>query len=183
MVSPVLTEGATTVTAYFPEGYWYDFWTGELVTKSTGQSLTLQAPLDTIQVHVLGGTIIPTQEPAYTLTESRLNPFGLLVALDENSQASGFLYLDDGDDLNSIQNNAYTTISYQVQGGKLTGTVTSNGYAPSAALGSITVLGVNSSPSQVFVNGKSVPFTYSSNTLAVSGLSVSMTQNFAVTWD
>jgi alpha-glucosidase (family GH31 glycosyl hydrolase) len=86
MVSPVVEQGATTVDVYFPQGFWYDFWTGELTIKSSGDTITLQAPLDTIQVHILGGTIIPMQEPGYTLAESRLNPFSLLVAFDANSQ-------------------------------------------------------------------------------------------------
>ena len=41
--------------------------------------------------------MIPTQEPALTTTESRKNPFSLLVALDEGGAAEGDLFLDDGE--------------------------------------------------------------------------------------
>lgn len=41
--------------------------------------------------------LIPTQEPALTTTESRKNPFSLLVALDEGGAAEGDLFLDDGE--------------------------------------------------------------------------------------
>ena len=54
MVSPVVTEGATTVDVYFPEEQWYDFFTQEPVTYS-GETVTLQSPIDTVQVHVRGG--------------------------------------------------------------------------------------------------------------------------------
>ena len=57
----------------------------------------MAAPLGHIPLHIKGGNIIPTQEPGYTTTESRKNPFGLLVALDAEGTASGKLYLDDGE--------------------------------------------------------------------------------------
>ncbi len=42
---------------------------------------------------MLGGGIIPTQEPALTTTRSRNNPFGLIVALSQQGHAYGDLYL------------------------------------------------------------------------------------------
>jgi hypothetical protein len=100
-------------------------------------------------------------------------------------KASGFLYLDDGNDLSSIEEQEYTTINYQAQSGKLTGSVSTAGYNPPSALATITILGVTSAPTQVFVNGQSFPFTYSSGkqSLVVSDLVLELTQNFSVTWD
>ena len=37
------------------------------------------------------------QDPGLTTTESRKNPFSLLVALDESGAAKGDLFLDDGE--------------------------------------------------------------------------------------
>jgi alpha-glucosidase (family GH31 glycosyl hydrolase) len=48
-------------------------------------------------LHVRGGNILPTQEPALNTMLSRENPFGLIVALDETNSAGGSLYYDDGD--------------------------------------------------------------------------------------
>jgi len=59
----------------------------------------LSAPITHINVHVRGGAILPLQAPAYTTAETRANPYSLLVALDESGQASGSLYLDDGESL------------------------------------------------------------------------------------
>jgi len=55
-----------------------------------------------INVHVRGGSILPLQEPAYTTSLTRANPYSLVVALDESGEASGSLYLDDGESL--VQN-------------------------------------------------------------------------------
>jgi alpha-glucosidase (family GH31 glycosyl hydrolase) len=100
LVSPVLDEGATSVSAYFPNSPFYDYYTGaEVSTK--GASVTLPAPLDFIPVHVHGGNILPTQEPARNTELSRNNPFGLIVALSGGS-ATGQLYFDDGDTIGNI---------------------------------------------------------------------------------
>ena len=73
LITPVLTEGARTVTGYFPaatlpnlsvRAIWYDLRTGEL--KQGNNSYNLNAPLDTIPLHVRGGAILPTQKFAQT---------------------------------------------------------------------------------------------------------------------
>lgn len=52
--------------------------------------------MDFINLHVRGGYILPTQEPALNTMQSRKNPFGLIVALDETFSAIGDMYYDDG---------------------------------------------------------------------------------------
>jgi len=61
--------------------------------------VTLDASLDFVNVHVHGGNILPTQEPDLNTELSRQHPFGLIVALDDDNSASGFLYYDDGTSL------------------------------------------------------------------------------------
>ncbi|XP_012938524.2 lysosomal alpha-glucosidase, partial [Aplysia californica] len=43
LISPILTQGATTVDAYVPQGRWFDYITGEEV-QSSGQQLSLETP-------------------------------------------------------------------------------------------------------------------------------------------
>ncbi len=43
------------------------------------------------------------QEPGLTTTESRENPYSLLVALDPQAAAMGDLYLDDGETVNTTE--------------------------------------------------------------------------------
>ncbi len=100
LVTPVLVPLATTVMGVFPgvaEGtIWYDWYTLHPETVQPYENKTLAAPLTHINVHVRGGSILPLQQPGYTTAESRMNPWELLVALDQAGAASGSLYLDDG---------------------------------------------------------------------------------------
>ena len=44
MIAPVLTEGAKATSAYFPEGTWYDLYSGAATASpSGGRNVTLQA--------------------------------------------------------------------------------------------------------------------------------------------
>lgn len=75
------------MTGYFPAGQWFDLFSGQAVPNPTpgqGRNVTLSAPLETIPVHIAGGSIIPMQEPALTTTATRQNPFSLLVAFDDS---------------------------------------------------------------------------------------------------
>jgi alpha-glucosidase len=104
MVTPCLTQGATTVDGIFPGvgsgTVWYD-WYNQTAVKGVepGQNFTVAAPLTHIPVYVRGGNVVPTQEPGLTTTASRKNPWGLIVALDNSGNADGQLYLDDGESL------------------------------------------------------------------------------------
>ncbi|XP_017366761.2 maltase-glucoamylase, intestinal-like, partial [Cebus imitator] len=95
LVSPVLELNARNVTAYFPRARWYDYYTGVDI-NARGEWKTLPAPLDHINLHVRGGYILPWQEPALNTHLSRKKPLGLIIALDENKEAKGELFWDDG---------------------------------------------------------------------------------------
>ena len=62
----------------------------------------MDAPLDHINVHVRGGGVYPTQEPALNTNLARQNPFGLIVALDQSGKAQGSVVVDDGESLGNI---------------------------------------------------------------------------------
>ena len=55
--------------------------------------------MDHINVHIRGGGIYPTQEPAVNTKLARQNNFGLIVALDQSGKAQGSIVLDDGESL------------------------------------------------------------------------------------
>jgi alpha-glucosidase (family GH31 glycosyl hydrolase) len=84
LVSPVLYENRTNVTAWFPpQNNWYDFFTGELIINETAQPRTLEldTPYDKIQVHMRGGTVLLTQSPDLTTAKQKNNNYQLHVAL------------------------------------------------------------------------------------------------------
>ena len=100
LVTPVLEPNVETVNGVFPgigEGTrWYDWYTLEEVQASAGENKTLDAPLEHINVHVRGGSILALQQPQYTTAETRNTSYSLLVALDDDNSATGSVYLDDG---------------------------------------------------------------------------------------
>uniref|UniRef100_A0A8C6PJX3 Lysosomal alpha-glucosidase n=1 Tax=Nothobranchius furzeri TaxID=105023 RepID=A0A8C6PJX3_NOTFU len=111
LISPVLDEGSVEVKAYLPAGTWYSLQNGQPL-YSKGEYFLLPAPLETINVHVREGHIIPQQEPALTTTVSRGNAFFLTVALSASGQARGVLFWDDGDSLDTFEMENYSYLIF-----------------------------------------------------------------------
>jgi alpha-glucosidase (family GH31 glycosyl hydrolase) len=58
LVAPITEQGATSREVYLPAGAdWYNYWTSERVKG--GQTITVQAPIDTIPLFVRAGSILP----------------------------------------------------------------------------------------------------------------------------
>jgi len=58
LVAPITEQGATSREVYLPEGSdWYNYWTNERVKG--GQTITVQAPIDTLPLFVRAGSILP----------------------------------------------------------------------------------------------------------------------------
>ncbi|XP_005039276.1 PREDICTED: sucrase-isomaltase, intestinal-like [Ficedula albicollis] len=159
MIAPVLEEGARSVTVYFPDAQWFDYYTGLKVPNAWRKNYaTVSAPLNKIPLYIRGGYILPQQEPATTTTESRLNPFGLLIALDEQGQASGSLFWDDGDSIDTIEKENYFLAKYTFSKGSLKTEIVKNGYrgADTLKYNKITILGLKLRPQAVSLNGRSI---------------------------
>lgn len=201
LVTPVLEPGKDEVTGYFPKGTWYDLQLvpvealGSLpplpaaapspAIHSEGQWVTLPAPLDTINVHLRAGYIVPLQGPALTTTESRKQPMALAVALTLGGEAHGELFWDDGESLGVLERGAYTQVTFLASNNTIVNElvhVASEG--ASLQLRTVTVLGVDTAPQQVLANGVPVSnFTYSpdTKTLAVP-VSLAVAEQFRISW-
>ncbi|XP_038174418.1 maltase-glucoamylase, intestinal isoform X2 [Arvicola amphibius] len=127
LITPVLDEGAVKVKAYVPDAVWYDYETGAQLTWRK-QSVEMELPGDKIGLHLRGGYIFPTQQPSTTTTASRKNPLGLLIALDENKEARGELFWDDGQSKDTVANNIYLFSEFSVTQNQLNVTVSSANY-------------------------------------------------------
>jgi len=145
--------------------------------------------MDCIPVHIRGGHVIPTQGHANTTVFSRRNTLGLIVALDEAGEASGSLFWDDGEDIDTIGSNSFRMITFSVSAMTLDITVESNGYTPDPELQyeTIQVFGSPAMPSDVTVNGQNVASDNIVRKTAdkvwhLEGLSLSMGDNHKITW-
>lgn len=100
LVSPVLEENQTSVTAYMPNDLFYDFNTHQAVRGNGAKMTFTNVGLTNITTHIKGGSIIPMRaQSANTTTELRKQNFIAIVAPSLNGTAAGSLYLDDGDSL------------------------------------------------------------------------------------
>lgn len=105
LVSPVLTEHATSRQVYLPAGTaWYDFWTGERATG--GATITAAAPLDRIPLDIRTGSIIP-MGPVIEYAGQAADPVELRVYSGANGDFK--LYEDQGDNY-SYENGAHAII-------------------------------------------------------------------------
>lgn len=185
LISPVLEQGAVELAAYLPPGTWYSLHNGQPF-YSKGQYLLLPAPLDTINVHVREGHIIPRQEPALTTTASRRNPLFLTVALSAGGWARGHLFWDDGDSLDTFEMGNYCYIIFIAgQSQVVSDPLRLNGALDGLVLGGLQVFGVPSPPLYVLANGDKVrDFTYRTDTkvLTVTSLALPMSEVFTVQW-
>ncbi|XP_064651403.1 uncharacterized protein LOC135502479 [Lineus longissimus] len=138
-----------------------------------------------------GGSIVVTQGANVTTTLSRKNPFELVAALPNTTNPFNFQwYWDDGDSL--MQNGQYMgnlislTAAKTNQGGYINGVVVQSHFETSMTLGTVRVLGVDTKPNSLTINGK--PFTQfsfdaQSHVLMVNSIKIEISnQNFSIIW-
>ncbi|KAF3322543.1 glycosyl hydrolases family 31 protein [Carex littledalei] len=115
MISPVLNPGEVTVNAYIPKGRWFNLFDyAQIIHEDNGTHVTINAPEDTINVHLNGGNIIPMQQEALTTDLVKKSGFELLVAYGEERIATGELFLDDGESVEMAgDENHWSLISFE----------------------------------------------------------------------
>lgn len=111
LVSPVLEQGVSTLSAYFPRGRWYPLnglvsvgGLGDIGdTSATGDfggtdgddvingpaTRQLSAPVGAIPLHIRGGGVLPLQHSANTTVRARATPVTLLLALPRPGAPAG----------------------------------------------------------------------------------------------
>jgi alpha-glucosidase (family GH31 glycosyl hydrolase) len=194
LISPVTTQGATSVQAYFPQQYWYNFQTHilEVDASEGGLYKTLETPLTSVNVHVKGGSILPLQEAALTTTAGRQTPFTLLATLCPNNMARGDLFWDDGE---QIDLDSYLLVSYQLNvtpatGGLFVSTISHDNYSEASKLNvqTIQILGNNlQQPSKVSLNNQEVSLTKvvfdkETGSLTFSSLPLKLNDAISLSW-
>ncbi|KAJ2653614.1 hypothetical protein IWW40_000308 [Coemansia sp. RSA 1250] len=178
LVSPVLSAGARTVKAFFPAGLWYSWHDSHSVIEATNDVVTLDAPLEHVNVHIRGGRIVPAQHPEMTTEQVRQNDYELLVATDSNGAAIGQLYIDDGQTLDTL----HRWVDFTFHKRTLWIRQRSGQFAINHPLSKLVLLGV-SGVYKALVNGEYVQCTISSigNHTEIAGLNISLEKDSKLT--
>ena len=92
MACPVYEYGARSREVYFPEGGWYDFYTGQYI--SGGRRLAVEAPYERMPLYVRAGSIVPMGPAMEWSDEKAADPILLLVYAGADAHFT--LYEDDG---------------------------------------------------------------------------------------
>jgi alpha-glucosidase len=138
LINPVTQETSTSVSFYVPQGVWYDFATRKPVSGAGSTITYSDVGTSDIPILVAGGSIIPARvASAMTTKKVRANDFELLVAPDANGNASGTLYLDDGE---SLVQSGTSEIVFILEGEKIkmSGKF---GFSTSVKVQSVTIMG------------------------------------------
>lgn len=152
IVSPVIEENATSVTAYLPDDVLYD-WQTLAVVQGQGANVTLNASFTEIPVHIRGGAVLPLRvSGANTTAALRRTDFELVVAPGNDGDATGSLYVDDGV---SVEPESTTEVDFVYANG----TLTVDGkfdYDVGVQLQRVRFLGVGEQPKNVTLDGEEV---------------------------
>jgi alpha-glucosidase (family GH31 glycosyl hydrolase) len=193
LISPVLDQGSTSVSAYFPQGYWYNFQDRSFAVDASvaGVWKLLSTPLTSTNVHVRGGSVLPLQQSALTTAAGRQTPFTYLVALCPQGKAFGSLYWDDGE---QIELKNYITIDlYAEQSSKesvFTAAVTHDSFsnANDYSVGTIVVMSptLTAKPTTITLNGAAlnanqVSFDAAKKSLTFT-IELSLAKNIQLIW-
>uniref|UniRef100_A0A3Q3A333 alpha-glucosidase n=1 Tax=Kryptolebias marmoratus TaxID=37003 RepID=A0A3Q3A333_KRYMA len=180
----VVRPGVDRIQAYIPDAVWYDYETVKRLQHRRSH-VEMYLPGDKLGLHIRGGAILPTQKPEVTTTHSRRNSMGLLIVLDDNNQAAGELFWDDGDSrgirsLSQLKKNVFMFMCFIID-------YSSAGYRDPNNLKfeNITVLGMPHPPTSVSVLLQTLGCFFSSfaQVLFLHGLSLMLGETYQVQWN
>ena len=120
MVNPIFTYGARSRQVYFPQGTWYDFYTGRTASQTAqGERQTVEAPYGRIPLYVPAGAILPVGPAMQWSDEKQAHDIRLYVY---RGQSGTFQLYEDENDNYGYEAGRYAIIpmEYDEQAGTLT---------------------------------------------------------------
>lgn len=103
LIKPITSEGQSSIDIYIPDTKKYYDYTSGIISKETVQLkrpgvYNKKVTLDDIPMLIRGGSILTQKNrPRRSSRLMKQDPYTIVVALDDNTHASGFLYVDDGE--------------------------------------------------------------------------------------
>ena len=122
MVAPVTEQGMRQKLIYFPEGEWYDYWTGEKIQG--GQYKIRHAELDECPIFVKAGGILPKYPPRLSTSEEKDK---VLILEVYPGKAEYVHYQDNGEDFH-YQEGEYNLYRFSLDGNELSMELIHQGY-------------------------------------------------------
>ena len=117
LITPVLEPNVTEIDGYFPKGVWYDYQTRQVLSSGSAASIRLNINISDISIALRGGKIFPTISSVNMTTTDHRNgqhSFSIIAALDEEGNAAGDLFWDDGEQLDAVREGKYSLIDFSV---------------------------------------------------------------------
>jgi len=133
LVKPVTAEGAESVDIYIADDETYFDYFDYTRYRGAGKTHAVAAPLEKIPILIQGGHIIPRKDrPRKSSGLMKWDPYTLVVVLDQNGQAMGTVYVDDGETFD-YQQGAYIYRQFRMTDGVLQSTDLSSKGSKTAA--------------------------------------------------
>jgi alpha-glucosidase len=168
LIVPTLLPGQTVLNTYIPHDRFYEY-PSLAALPHTGKVQFVNDKLVKLKLLLRGGSVVPVREYEAPQTTRSLAsaPIQLVIALDESFSATGHIIIDDGDSLDVVEKGLFSRVDWSVSSGTLSSKVSTAGYADALQLkvSEVRVAGLPSKPSNVFVDGRSIEFTFDSSVL------------------
>lgn len=169
LVKPVTDEGKLSELVYLPGSTsekWYNFntlYSVETSAASNGHKISVDAPLDTIPVFIRGGKIIPRKLRLRRSSKLMFHdPYTMMIALDQNREAVGYLYLDDETSLNHEKKGSFILRQFSFKDNIFSSSrvswnsdhIESTKYHALNTIERLVVLGVQSKPQRIILQSE-----------------------------
>ncbi|XP_074786957.1 maltase-glucoamylase-like isoform X2 [Athene noctua] len=191
LITPVLDPGVNVIQAYIPDAVWYDYESGANIWLRK-QWTDMYLPADKMGLHLRGGYVFPFQQPATTTVASRKNPMGLIIALDDNNEAVGELFWDDGESTGTVNSKSYISYDFKVSNNVLQMNVTNNNYTDPNNLmfEEIKILGLLQEPVAVTVlqnndvqnSSHNITYNPADKVALIQGLQLELGKSYSLRW-
>lgn len=152
---PMLEQGLTSRSMYFPKGSWYYYFTNEKIEG--GREHMIEAPLDISPIFIREGAVIPHFPLMNYVGEKPVDNIDLYLYYKHGDETS-FLYEDDGDGY-QYQNGHYLLRTFTTSGHDAALHISQRhegNYDRGCTTFTLYFIGLPFHPSAVYVDGKEI---------------------------
>lgn len=112
LIKPVTDPGAKRVNVTLPDGVWFDYWDDNRYTGN--QQISVNTDIQHLPVFVRAGSFIPSVEAIQTTEQYSTQKLNVDFYFDDSIGANRYVLFDDnGEDPQSLSNNAYQQVIMQ----------------------------------------------------------------------